>query len=272
VRGKGQDHMEQAINIAAIKPVLQTRLFGKNIQYWAEVDSTNAALARLTKEGCEEGTVVLADAQSAGRGRLGKAWISPPGVNLHLSVLLKPQIKIGDVRFLTLIGSLAIADALDAQGVKSQVKWPNDVLVTDKKIAGVLADLQLHNGQIDYLILGMGVNLNIDRPTIDRFFGEAAAGATSLYEALGRSVDRNAFAAQLLGSLEQRYFAFLEQGKAIVLEQWRSRSFLGRRVSVREEDMHVDGIALDLDDEGCLVVALDDGSSVRVREGEVVPL
>jgi BirA family biotin operon repressor/biotin-[acetyl-CoA-carboxylase] ligase len=263
--------MEQAINIAAITPVLQTRLFGKNIQYWAEVDSTNAALVRLAKEGCEEGTVVLADAQSAGRGRLGKAWISPPGVNLYLSVLLKPQIKIGDVRFLTLIGSLAIADALDAHGVKSQVKWPNDVLVADKKIAGVLAEVQLRDGQLEHLILGMGVNLNIDRPTIDRFFGEAAA-ATSLYEALGRSVDRNAFAAQLLGSLEQRYFAFREQGKTVVLEQWRSRSFLGRRVSVREEDMHVEGIALDLDDEGCLVVALDDGSSVRVREGEVVPI
>lgn len=264
--------MEQGMDIAAIKPVLQTRLLGKNIQYWAEVDSTNAALARLAKKGCEEGTVVIADAQHAGRGRLGKVWISPPGVNLHLSVFLKPEIKVSDVRFLTLIGSLAIANTLDNYGVQSQVKWPNDVLVADKKIAGVLAEVQLHDSQLGHLILGMGVNLNIDRPTIDRFFGETAAGATSLYEALGRSVDRNAFAAQLLGSLEQRYFTFLEQGKTVVLEQWRSHSFLGRRVSVKEEDMHVEGIALDLDDEGCLVVALDDGSSVRVREGEVTPL
>ena len=264
--------MEHVMDISAIKPVLQTRLLGKHIQYWAEVDSTNAALARLTKDGCEEGTVVIADAQHAGRGRLGKSWISPPGVNLHLSVLLKPRIKATDVRFLTLIGSLAIADALNAYGVQSQVKWPNDVLVADKKIAGVLAEVQLHNGQIDQLILGIGVNLNIDRPTIDRFFGEAAVGATSLYEALGQQIDRNTFAARLLERLEHYYFAFLEQGKPVVLEQWRSRSFLGRRVSVREEDMHVEGIALDLDDEGCLVVALDDGSSVRVREGEVVPL
>jgi BirA family biotin operon repressor/biotin-[acetyl-CoA-carboxylase] ligase len=264
--------MEQAMDITAIRPVLQTRLLGKHIQYWAEVDSTNAALTRLTKGGCEEGTVVIADAQNAGRGRLGKSWISPPGVNLHLSVLLKPHIKVSDARFLTLIGSLAIANALDVYSVKSQVKWPNDVLVGDKKISGVLAEVHMHEGQIEYLILGMGVNLNIDRPTMDRFFGEAAAGATSLYEVIGRQIDRNAFAAQLLARLEHYYFAFLEQGKTVVLEQWRSRSFLGRRVSVREEDMHVEGIALDLDDEGCLVVALDDGSSVRVREGEVIPL
>lgn len=264
--------MEQPVNIAAITPILQTRLVGKNIQYWAEVDSTNAALVRLVTEGGEEGAVVLADAQRAGRGRLGKSWFSPPGVNLYLSVLLKPQINFSDARFFTLIGSIAIAETLEMYGAKAQVKWPNDVLVADKKIAGVLAEIRLRDNQLDYVILGLGVNLNIDRPTMDRFFGEAATGATSLYEATGRLIDRNVFAAQLLGRIEHHYFAFMEKGKAIVLDQWRSRSFLGRRVSVKEEDMHVEGVALDLDDEGCLVVALDDGSSVRVREGEVVPL
>jgi len=264
--------MEHLVNIEAIKPALQTRLLGKDIRYWAEVDSTNAALARLVKEGCGEGTVVIAEAQSAGRGRVGKPWFSPPGVNLHLSVLLKPSIQVTEARFLTLIGSLAIADAVASYDVNTQVKWPNDVLVNDKKIAGVLAEVQLHHGQIEHLILGIGVNLNIDRPMMDRYFGDAAAGATSLYEASGKTIDRNAFTTQLLARLEHHYFAFLESGKEPVLRQWRSRSFLGRRVSVKEEDMHVDGIALDLDEEGCLIVALDDGSSVRVREGEVLPL
>lgn len=264
--------MEYPVNVETIKPMLQTRLFGQRLHYWAEVDSTNAALARLVKEGCEEGTVVLADAQSAGRGRVGKPWFSPPGVNLHLSVLLKPAIQVTEARFLTLSGSLAIADTIARYNVKTQVKWPNDVLVNDKKIAGVLAEVQLRNGRIENLILGMGVNLNIDRPMMDRYFGDAAAGATSVYEALGKAIDRNDFAARLLERLEQHYFTFLEKGKAPVLEQWRAHSFLGRRVSVKEEDMHVEGIALELDEEGCLIVALDDGSSVRVREGEVIPL
>ncbi|MBI3301384.1 MAG: biotin--[acetyl-CoA-carboxylase] ligase [Deltaproteobacteria bacterium] len=262
----------EPLNVDTIRRFVHTRLLGQVVHYWAEVDSTNAALLRLTKEGALEGTVVVADAQTAGRGRIGKPWFSPPGVNLHLSVLLKPPLQIGEARLLTLIGSLAIADAIEAQGVKTQVKWPNDVLVADKKIAGVLAEVQAHDGRVEHLILGMGVNLNIDRPTMDRLFGDAAPGATSLRETLGHEVDRASFAAVLLESLEKRYFDFLSAGKRPLLKEWRNRSFLGRRVSVREEDMHVEGIAMDLDDEGCLLVTLDDGSSVHVREGEVVPL
>jgi BirA family biotin operon repressor/biotin-[acetyl-CoA-carboxylase] ligase len=255
-----------------LKRSAQTRVLGQVVHYWEEVDSTNAALARLSQEGAGEGTVVIADAQTAGRGRIGKPWFSPPGVNLYLSVLLKPSIPFSDARCLTLIGSLAIADVLALHSVKAQVKWPNDVLVQDKKIAGVLAEVQLHEGRVAQLILGVGVNLNIDRPSMNRVFGDAAAGATSVREATGRKVDRNVFAAQLLESLETRLFDFLAHGKGPVLTEWRRRSFLGRRVTVREDDMHVEGVALDLDDDGCLVVALDDGSTVRVREGEVLPL
>lgn len=259
-------------NAEALKRFLQTRVLGQVVHYWDEVDSTNAALARLSKAGAGEGTVVIADAQTAGRGRLGKPWCSPPGVNLHVSVLLKPPIQLTEARFFTLIGSLAIADAIEAHSVKAQVKWPNDVLVNDKKIAGVLAEVQAHNGRVAQMILGVGVNLNIDRPSMDRLFGDTAPGATSLCEVLGRTVDRTAFAARLLESLEQRYCDFLAHGKRPLLTEWRSRSFLGRRVSVREEDLHVEGVAMGLDEEGCLLVTLDDGSTVRVREGEVSPL
>jgi BirA family transcriptional regulator, biotin operon repressor / biotin---[acetyl-CoA-carboxylase] ligase len=255
-----------------LKRSAQTRLLGQVVHYWDVVDSTNAALVRLSKEGAIEGTVVIADAQREGRGRLGKPWFSPPGVNLYLSVLLKPPIRLNEARFFALIGSLAIADAVEAQGVKAQVKWPNDVLVNDKKIAGVLAEVQTHDGRVEQVVLGMGVNLNIDRLSMDRVFGDVAAGATSVREATGRTIDRTAFAARLLESLEQRYFDFLAHGKRPLLKEWRSRSFLGRRVTVREEDMHVEGVAIDLDEEGCLLVNLDDGSTVHVREGEVIPL
>ena len=264
--------MEASLNADAVKRVTQTRVLGQVVHYWDEVDSTNAALLRLVKEGAGEGTVVMANTQTQGRGRIGKVWFSPPGVNLYLSVLLNPPIQLSEARILTLIGSLALADAIEAQGVQAQVKWPNDVLVNDKKIAGVLAELHTHEKRVDHLVLGMGVNLNIDRASMDRLFADAAAGATSLYEALGRTVDRAAFAALVLERLEKHYFDFLSAGKRLILQEWRSRSFLGRRVSVREEDMHVEGVAMDLDEEGCLLVTLDDGSSVRVREGEVVPL
>ena len=256
----------------AVKHAAQVRLLGREVHVWETVDSTNAALSRLVNEGVHEGTIVFADQQTAGRGRAGKPWFSPPGVNLHLSVLLHPPITLRDVRFFTFIGSLAIADAVEAFAVKAQVKWPNDVLVNDKKIAGVLTDIRLQGGRVESVIIGIGVNLNIDRLTMDRLYGEAAPGATSLQETLGRMVDRNAFAARLLECLEKRYFEFRAHGKRPLLQEWRQRSFLGRRVTIREADMHVEGVALDLDEEGGLIVNLDDGSTVSVREGEVLPL
>ena len=255
----------------SVKQVLQTRLVGTVVHYWDEIDSTNAALGRLLKSGASEGTVVMADTQTAGRGRVGKPWFSPPGVNLHLSVLVKPPIQTTDAHFYTLIGSLAIADALANYDVPAQVKWPNDVLVNDKKIAGVLAALMLTNGTVESLILGIGVNVNIDRKSMDLQYGEAAAGATSLFAVLGHTVDRNVFAARFLENLERRHFQFLAHGKQPIVAEWRSRSFLGRRVTIHEGDIHVEGIAIDLDDEGFLVVTLDDGSTAHVREGEVLP-
>ena len=137
-----------------IKRIVQTRLLGTVVHYWDEVDSTNAALARLLKTGVDEGTVVMADTQTAGRGRVGKPWFSPPGVNLHLSVLVKPSILVTDAHFYTLIGSLAIADALANYDVPTQVKWPNDVLLNDKKIAGVLSELQIAGNRSILLFSG----------------------------------------------------------------------------------------------------------------------
>ena len=259
------------LSVDSVKQASQTRLLGNVVHYWEQVDSTNAAIARLFKEGAREGAVVIADAQTIGKGRAGKTWFSPPGLNLHLSVLLKPAIPVTDAHFYTLIGSLAIADACESFGVKTQVKWPNDVLVNDKKIGGVLAELHASRAQVESLILGVGINVNISRNTMDHLYGEAAAGATSMYEALGHTIDRNVLAAQLLENLERRHFYFLTQGKQPLIAEWRSRSFLGRRVSINEAGYHLEGIATNLDADGFLVVTLDDGSTAHVREGEVLP-
>lgn len=165
------------------------------------------------------------------------------------------------------MGSLAVADAVETYGVTTQVKWPNDVLVAGKKIAGILSEVEAADGHIGHLILGIGVNLNLERHSIDALLGAEASRATSLQEALGRAIDRNAFAGLLLEKLEAHYFAFQAKGGLPLLNEWRKRSFLGSRVSVR-----VEGIAKDIDEEGCLLVTLDDGSTMRVRDGEVLPL
>lgn len=255
----------------AIRRDLHTRLVGKTLRYWPQVDSTNATLFRLLKEGVPEGTVVVADAQTAGQGRLGKPWFSPYGLNVYVSVLLKPPIHLGEARVFTLIGSLAIAEGLDEHNIESQVKWPNDVLVGAKKIGGVLTEVQTKDGDVAQLILGIGINVNIDRATMDRLYGRAAAGATSVHEILGHTIDRTVFVAQLLEKVEKRYERFMGSGKGALLDDWKQRSFLGQRVRVKEDDRHVEGVAMDLDEEGCLVVRLDDGLSIHVREGEVAP-
>lgn len=256
----------------AIKERLRTRLIGREIRYWPEVESTNTMAMHLAREGAAEGTVVIADAQSGGRGRAGKPWYSPPGLNLYLSVLLRPSLEVQEAALLTFIGSLAVADAIDAEGEHTQVKWPNDVLLADRKVAGVLAELHTLGRKVAALVLGIGVNLNVERDMLDRALGEAAWGAVSLKEVLGREVDRVAFAVTLLENLEKRYQQFLAGGKRAVIEEWKARSFLGRRVMVIEEEVRVEGVALDIDESGYLLVLLDDGSQVHVRVGEVIPL
>ncbi len=260
------------LNVSAIKEALKTRVIGREVCYWPEVESTNTTAMHLAEEGAPEGAVVLSDAQSAGRGRAGKLWYSPPGLNLYLSVLFRPTLKPQEAPPLALIGSLALADAMEAEGAKVQLKWPNDVLLDGKKAAGVLSELHTLGGKIEAFILGMGVNLNVDRQMLHRALGEAAWGAVSLKEVLGREVQREAFAVCLLESLEQRYNQFLREGTRAVVEEWKARSFLGQRVLVVEEGVRMEGVALDLDPAGYLLVLLDNGSQVQVREGEVFPL
>jgi BirA family biotin operon repressor/biotin-[acetyl-CoA-carboxylase] ligase len=262
----------EVFDIGALRTCLNTRWLGRDLRYYPEVDSTNATALHLAAEGVDEGTVVVAETQLKGRGRAGKSWYSPPGLNLYLSVILRPAVEVQQVALLTLISSLAIADAIEAEGGQAQVKWPNDVLLTDRKVAGVLAELQLLGERVQTLVLGLGVNVNVSQLSLDRALGETAWGATSLTEVLGREIDRVGFAATLLASLERRYERFhASEGKAMV-QEWKARSSLGHRARIIERGRRLEGIAEDIDEAGCLLVRLDDGSLLRVYEGELLPL
>jgi BirA family biotin operon repressor/biotin-[acetyl-CoA-carboxylase] ligase len=259
----------EMFDIKALRGCLNTRLIGRELRYWPEVDSTNATALRLAAEGTVEGTVVVAEAQNKGRGRARKAWYSPPGVNLYLSVILRPAVAVQRTARLTLISSLAIADAIDTEGGQAQVKWPNDVLLAGRKVAGVLTELQTMGERVETLVLGVGVNVNVSQDILDRALGETAWGATSLQAVLGREVERVGFATILLESLERRYDRFLaSEGKAMV-QEWKARSCLGQRARIIETGRSIEGVAADIDESGCLLVRLDDGSLARVFEGEI---
>jgi BirA family biotin operon repressor/biotin-[acetyl-CoA-carboxylase] ligase len=262
----------EMFDIKALRACLNTRFIGRELRYWPEVDSTNAMALRLAAEWAVEGTVVVAEAQSKGRGRAGKPWYSPAGLNLYLSVILRPAVQVQKAALLTLISSLAIADAIDAEGGQAQVKWPNDVLLAGRKVAGVLAELRSLGARVETLVLGIGVNVNVSQDSLDQALGKTAWGATSLKEVLGREIDRMAFAATLLESLERRYDRFrASEGKASV-QEWRARSCLGQRARIIDGGRSIEGITEDIDEAGCLLVRLDDGSLLRISEGELLPL
>jgi len=259
-----------ALEIELIRRHLWPNGFGKRLYLYVEVPSTNAVLRELARRGAAEGTVVLAEAQTAGRGRAGQPWFSPPGVNLYASVLLRPAIAPRAVPVLSFIASLALADTIDEQGLRAAIKWPNDILVRGKKVAGVLAEVVATGDQVEFLILGVGVNLNVERDALRAALGPAGQAAGSLRELLGRPVDRNAFAATFLNYLGQWLALYREQGDAPVLRAWGDRDILtGARVEVREESVTFDGRVRGVGPDGCLEVEDVLGRRRRVVAGEI---
>ena len=213
--------------LALIRRHLGTTIVGRHVYLFESVTSTNDALRHFARSGAEEGTVVLAEEQTAGRGRGEGRWFSPPGVNLYASVLFRPALAGRDVPVFALIASLALADAAHAEGAPAVTRWPNEVVVDGRKLGGALVEYATVGDRVSHVILGVGVNLNVGDAKLRAALGEAAAGATTLARVLGRPVDRNRFTARLLGALERRLLLYVERGPAGVLEAWHERDVPG---------------------------------------------
>jgi biotin-[acetyl-CoA-carboxylase] ligase BirA-like protein len=188
----------ETLNIDVIRQQLATHTIWRRIVLHEVVASTNASLRELADAGALEGTVVLAESQTAGRGRGHKTWFSPPGVNLYASILFRPPIAAVAAPGFAFIAPLALVDSIREVGGKAGLKWPNDVLVRNRKVAGVRAEMTARGDSVDYIVLGVGVNLNVTHEALRTGLGETGRFATSLREALGRAVDRNAFTARFL--------------------------------------------------------------------------
>lgn len=259
--------------IELIRRRLETKVVGFQIYLYQDVDSTNTTLWRLAEAGAREGTVVLADAQRAGRGRRGTAWFSPPGTNLYVSVLFRPAIGPSAVPVFSFIASLALSDALRAEGVPAAIKWPNDVVIQGRKVGGSFGAFATAGDLVDYVIIGVGVNLNVDRTELEQGLGAAAGGAISVREVAGRVIDRNGFTAAFLNSLEKWFDVYRVSGPTGVLHAWRERDVLaGRWVEVRDATTSYEGRVLGANSEGQLVVQDTRGEQHRVIAGEIAPL
>jgi BirA family transcriptional regulator, biotin operon repressor / biotin---[acetyl-CoA-carboxylase] ligase len=259
-----------ALSVERILQSLAPQLVGGRICLYDAVPSTNAVLRDLAREGAAAGTVVLAESQTAGHGRAGKPWFSPPGVNLYASVLLRPDIQPGEAGVYSFIASLALADAIREQGLAPAIKWPNDVLVARRKVAGTLAEVVVAGDRVEHMILGAGINVNVEPEALRVALGATAQQATSLKEALGRPVDRNAFAAAFLTAMDEWLITAREQGPAPLLRAWGGLDIVtGRRVEVREGAAVFDGRARGVDPGGHLEIVDARGVVHRVVAGEI---
>lgn len=252
-------------NETTIADQIHTKWAGKTVHFAREADSTNLWIKRLAKEGASEGTLALAEFQSAGRGRLGRSWEVPEGTSVMMSILLRPKFEPQYAPTLTLVMGMAVAKAVKNLGFDVSIKWPNDVVVSHKKICGILTEMGVRDGKIDYAVIGVGINVNIRE-----FPEEMADKATSLYLESGREFDRSQIPGLVMEAFEKYYEKFAATCDLSGLKE-EYESILANynqpvRVLAKEP---YEGVARGITDGGELLVEKTDGTIVAVSAGEV---
>jgi BirA family transcriptional regulator, biotin operon repressor / biotin---[acetyl-CoA-carboxylase] ligase len=251
----------------ALKERLQGKRIGRTVYYYPEIDSTNSAAFSLGHAHAEEGTVVIADSQLQGRGRLRRPWQSPPGSNLYTSILLKPPIEPAVAPQLTLLAGVAVADLLSTYCPGAvRLKWPNDVQIDGKKVCGILTEMRTSGHGIDYIVVGIGINVNIRRTDFDEAFRDLA---TSLREETGRVLSRLDLAAGLYEHFEACYARYLAEGFGPLKECWLEYArIFGEQIEVIFRDELQAGEVVGLEDSGALLLRGNDGKEMRVLAGD----
>ena len=244
----------------------------KNIYYYESVDSTNEiAMLLSTKDETESGIIIIADRQEKGKGRLGRTWISPPGVNIYMSIILRPEIEPKDATILTVLTSIACALVLRRiSGLEIAIKWPNDLMVSGKKLGGILTEVRSEPGRIKTAVIGIGINVNIENKD---FPTEIRSIATSIKNETEKHHSRNEMIIQILKEFEDWFEVFKSKGGKPLLEKWRQlSSTLGKNVRVTIGDSTVSGLARDIDEEGMLILEMRSGELRKISAGDITIL
>ena len=256
------------VSLGEITRGLKTEAVGKRIIFYPRVSSTQEVARGLAEQEAEEGTVVLAGEQTEGRGRWGRTWVSPPGSGLYLSVILRPRLSPSQITQIPLVASVGVAEAIrQATSLRPEIKWPNDVTVNGKKLAGILSELSVQGERTNYVILGIGINVNTD---IQLLPDKVRDAATSLAEETGGSVSRAKLLRCLLDELGVVYHEFITRGFASLRERWKLlSSTLGNLVRISNGAVEIEGKAVDIDPDGALIVQQQNGSRARITAGDV---
>ncbi len=253
-------------NQKTIQQAINTKWAGNTVHFDDVTDSTNRVAKELAKEGAPSGTLAAADYQSAGRGRFDRVWSAPEGTAITMSLVLRPEFAPSCAPMLTLVMGLSVAQAVEQLGMAPQIKWPNDVVVNRKKICGILTEMSLQGDQIDSVVIGVGININIPE-----FPEDMKDKATSLLLETGKTFDRSAMIGTVLQCFEKNYERFLRTCDLTnLLSDYQK--FLANRnqpVKVLEGEHPWEGLCQGINEKGELLVRLPDGNTKRVLAGEV---
>jgi len=239
------------------------------VHHYREVDSTNIIARQLAKSGAAEGTIVVCEAQTAGKGRMTRRWVCPHGRGLLFSVILRPQIKPANISLLTLLAGVVVADAIRlTSGCPAGIKWPNDVLVKGKKICGILGESKVSRNNTDFAVIGIGVNVNLNKEDFPEDFRDLS---TSLKIETGRQFCRSSLLTTLMQRFAVHYGSFLSKGFEYLKDQWLLHNVtIGKTVRITRSDTEqVTGKALNINQNGALTVRLSDGTVEDFMAGDV---
>ena len=251
-----------------IEESLSSRWLGQTIHFFQQLDSTNQTAMELALGGSPEGTTVIAEEQLRGRGRGNRIWHSPAGVGIYCSIILYPTLPPAKAQVMTLMTAVAITKAVVQEtSLKPRIKWPNDILVNNKKVAGILLESKVSSDQIEHAVIGFGINVN---HTLADLPSEPMFEASSLRLELSEPVERGALIAGILAELEGAYERLQQDDLVMILEQWRHFSAtLGQPIRVWQQGKVTEGNAVDINEEGGLVVKVKDESLMVIHAGDV---
>ena len=259
------------LDLNSIRQRLAAQRLGTEFHYFAEIGSTNTYARRLAEQGAREGELVIAESQTEGRGRLGRHWVSPPNVNLYISFVLRPKLPPARAPQVTLMAAVALAETLQSfLPVAPSIKWPNDITVKGKKLAGILTEVNCGTDSVEFVILGIGVNVNYP---VDLMPEEIHQRATSVLVECQNKVSREDLLWRLIQDLDRCYGEIEENGFAPLAPRWEAYfGWRGQRVRIELLNQVVFGIAKGIDHDGALLLEDEDGGLQRVIAGDVTPV
>jgi BirA family biotin operon repressor/biotin-[acetyl-CoA-carboxylase] ligase len=252
---------------AEIQENLETEIFGRReIFYFTELDSTNRKAKELAAGGVPEGTLVVAEQQTKGRGRIGRSWHSPLRTGIYLSLVLRPRLPPGEAPKITLVTGVAMAETLLAvTPLRPVIKWPNDILIDNRKICGILTETSMEMDAIDFVVVGVGLNVNNRE-----FPDDLKETATSVCRETGSPFDRPTLVKEFLKQFEHSYMSFLRSGFVSIGKRWKELAILlGKEVTVHMIDRTCRGRVMELDRNGALLIKGENGDLERIYSGDI---